>query len=67
MHGAQLGEDNYLLKGDVLEVILLNDGCPVVLVVRHELGQGDAKAGADLQIKPFRQHRPQLHINKRTI
>lgn len=48
----------YLLKGDVLQALLLDDGHPGVLVVRHELRQGDTQTGPHLQAKPGRQHWP---------
>jgi hypothetical protein len=57
---AGLEGAEHLLKGDVLEVILLNDGCPQVLVVRHELGQGDVQGRRHIQPKPLRQLGPQL-------
>ena len=51
----------HLLKGDVLEVVLLDDGRPQRLVVGHELGEGDAQRRRHIKPKPVCQLGPQLH------
>ncbi len=61
---AGMRRARHLLKGDVLEVVLLDNGRPQLLVVGHELSERDAQRRSHVQPEPVRQLGPQLHIKQ---